>query len=124
MILKDNDLQDVVAITVLETYINHLSPNNEISDIDIGIFRNTIGNVLIAQKALTEYKLSLAENGFCPILTERCATLRENIRRLLSELPEIEYLENCDLSCERDTFLEILIICIKNSSLAHQHNFF
>jgi hypothetical protein len=124
MILKDNDLQDVVAITVLETYINHLSPNNEISDIDIGIFRNTTGHVLATQKALTECKLSLAENGFCQILTDRCANLRENIGRMLSELPDIDYLESCDLSCERDTFLEILIMSIKNASFSHQHNFF
>jgi hypothetical protein len=56
MILKDNDLQDVVAITVLETYINHLSPNNNISDINIEIFKNTIGQVLVNQKALNDCK--------------------------------------------------------------------
>jgi hypothetical protein len=124
MILKDIDLQDVVAITVLETYINHLSPNNNISDIDINVFKNIIGQVLVSQKILNNYNLLLAENGFCQILTDRCTVLRETIGRLLSELPDIEFLENCELSCECDSFLEILIMSIKNSSLSHQHNFF
>jgi hypothetical protein len=73
---------------------------------------------------LVSCKLLLAENGFCQILADRCTVLRETIGRLLSELPDIEFLENCELSCERDSFLEILIMGIKNSSLSHQHNFF
>ncbi len=124
MILKDNDLQDVVAITVTETYINHLSPNNLVSDIDINTFKNIIGQVLVSQKLLNDCKLLLAENGFCQNLSDRCTVLRESIGRLLSELPSVEFLENCELSCERDSFLEILIMGIKNSSLSHQHNFF
>jgi hypothetical protein len=124
MILKDNDLQDVVAITVTETYINHLSPNNLVSDIDINTFKNIIGQVLVSQKLLNDCKLLLAENGFCQNLSDRCTVLRESIGGLLSELPSVEFLENCELSCERDSFLEILIMGIKNSSLSHQHNFF
>jgi hypothetical protein len=124
MILKDNDLQDVVAITVTETYINHLSPNNLVSDIDINTFKIIIGQVLVNQKLLNECKLLSAENGFCQNLSDRCTVLRESIGRLLSELPSVEFLENCELSCERDIFLEILIMGIKNSSLSHQHNFF
>ncbi len=94
MILNDTDLQDVVAITVIETYINHLSPNNNVSDIDINIFKNIIGQVLVSQKILNNCKLLLAENGFCQNLTDRCTVLRETIGRLLSELPDIEFLEN------------------------------
>jgi hypothetical protein len=65
MILKDTDLQDVVAITVLETYINHLSPDNNISDIDINNFKNIIGQVLVSQNALNQCKLL-----FCTVTAE------------------------------------------------------
>ncbi len=39
-------------------------------------------------------------------------------------LPNLELLQTYNLSCGKDTFLEILIMSIKGSSLAHQHDFF
>jgi hypothetical protein len=45
MILKDEDIQDVVGISVIETYINHIVPDNQISDIDIGRYKTLIGMV-------------------------------------------------------------------------------
>jgi exonuclease III len=124
MILKDADIQDVVGISVIETYINHIVPDNQISDIDIGRYKTLIGNVLVNQNLLNACKLSLAESGYNRVTVDRCETLRCNINRLLTELPTLESLENRNISCERDTFLEVLIIGVKNSALAHQHNFF
>jgi hypothetical protein len=124
MILKDEDLQGVVGISVIDTYINHLVPDNNISDIDIARYKTLIGEVLANQNLLNACKLSLAESGYNQATVDRCEALRCNINLILSELPTIELLENCSLSCERDTFLEVLIMCVKNSSLAHQHNFF
>jgi hypothetical protein len=124
MILKDDDIQGVVGISVIDTYINHIVPDNNISDIDIGRYKTLIGDVLFNQNLLNACKLSLAECGYNRATMDRCVTLRGNINRSLSELPTLDFLENCSISCERDTFLGVLIMCVKNSTLAHQHNFF
>jgi hypothetical protein len=63
-ILKDEDLQGVVAISVIDTYINHLVPDGNISDHDIARYRNLIGEILASQKQLYACRLSLAESGF------------------------------------------------------------
>jgi hypothetical protein len=59
MILKDADLHGVVGITVVDTYINHLSPDNNISDIDIARYKVIIGDVLVNQQQLNVCKLQL-----------------------------------------------------------------
>ncbi len=124
LILKDDDLQGIVGINVIETYINHLLPDNRISDIEIGRYKALIGDVLVDQNLLNMSKLTLAETGFNQAVMDRCVALRARINRTLSDLPSIEFLEECSLTCEWDTFLEVLIMCVKNSSLAHQHSFF
>ncbi len=55
---------------------------------------------------------------------DRCNVLRNSIQNNLNTLPSIELLQNFELSCPHDTFLEILIIAVKTSSLAHQHDYF
>jgi hypothetical protein len=42
----------------------------------------------------------------------------------LELLPTLDELQNMEINCERDVFFEVLIMAIKNSSLAHQHSFF
>ncbi len=124
MILKDIDLENVVRVAVLETYINHIEPSATISDLDIERYCIIIGRSLSDQKLLTNCKINLASNGHNENVMNRCTVLREQINHSLESLPTLEFFENCNLSCEKDTFLEILIMAVKNSSLSHQHNFF
>jgi hypothetical protein len=35
MILKDDDLQGIIGVAVIDTYINHQLPDDQMSDIDI-----------------------------------------------------------------------------------------
>jgi exonuclease III len=123
-ILKDDDLLDTVTITSIECYINHLIPSAVVSDVDIENYKNTIGFLCTLHKELMACRLSLAENGHAEDLQERIVTIRNAIANNLSTLPSIEQLQLSDLSCDRDTFLEVLIISVKNSSLSHQHDFF
>jgi hypothetical protein len=39
-------------------------------------------------------------------------------------LPSLDELQEMEISCSSDVFLEILIMAVKSSSLAHQHSFF
>jgi hypothetical protein len=107
-----------------ETYINHIIPNDAISDLDILRYRVSIGQILSHQKSLFDCKLSLATNGYNREIYDRCTVLRDNINNLLANLPTVDTSETYEVSCDRDVFLEILIMAIKNSSLSHQHNFF
>ncbi len=124
MILKDTDLDGVVRVTVLETYINHAVPSDTMSDLDIERYRILIGHILSNFRLLTNCKLTLAVRGHDAEVVNRCANLRGQINDLFEMLPTLAVLENSNLSCSRDAFLEILIMAIKNSSLSHQHNFF
>ncbi len=123
-ILKDADLEDVVHISVTECYINHLVPSVYLNDIDINRYRLTIGTVCNLQKELTACRLKIAESEHNVDDYNRCNVLRNSIQNNLNTLPSIELLQNFELNCPRDTFLEILIIAVKTSSLAHQHDFF
>jgi hypothetical protein len=123
-ILKDPDLVDVVNITVVETYINHIVPDANVSDLQIEVYKNIVGQVLMNQKDLSKLKLTIASTGFDRRLDENVRMLRNSIKNNLDQLPPIDVLQGCSLSCDNDVFLEILIMSIKNSSLGHQHDFF
>ncbi len=123
-ILTDADLKEIVEITTVECYINHLSPSENLSDIEIENYKTTIGYVCSLHKELVAFRLEDAEKGANPEIIDRIETTRNAIRNNLNLLPSLETLQSYNLSCGRDVFLEILIMSIKNSSLAHQHDFF
>jgi hypothetical protein len=57
MILKDNDLHDIVLATVIETYctyINHFTPGENFSDTKIQNYELTVGKIFAQQKQLTQ----------------------------------------------------------------------
>jgi hypothetical protein len=121
---NNSDLSEIVSITALECYINHLIPSENLSDLEIGNFRTLIGRVLELQKELMSCKLKDSENGFEQGNIDRIRQLRQLVKNNIDQLPDIDTLQTFELSCDRDVFLEILIMSIKNSSLAHQHDFF
>jgi hypothetical protein len=75
-------------------------------------------------KEVVACRLLDAENGFDQRVLDRIVVLRNAIKNNLDLLPSLEVLQTLNLTCSRDTFLEILIMAIKSSSLAHQHDFF
>jgi exonuclease III len=123
-ILKDADLEEIVNISVTECYINHLTPSATLSDVDIDNYRRTIGNNCNLQKELTACRLKIAEAIHSNDEYDRCNILRNAMKNNLNTLPSLDYLQTLELSCPRDIFLETLIFSVKNSSLAHQHDFF
>jgi hypothetical protein len=123
-ILKCPDINDAVDIAVIECYINHLIPTATLSDIDIDGLRVVIGRVCSLQKHLITYRLRDSENGFDQQNFERITETKNAIKNNLEALPSIAELQNMEISCDKDTFLEVLIMAVKNSSLAHQHSYF
>jgi hypothetical protein len=118
-ILKDVDIVEIVNLTTIECYINHLSPSDLHSDIEINNFKEIIGRTLSHYKELVSCRLKIAENGFVEEHAAEARLLRNTIQNNLDFLPDIEDLQTMDIDCSRDTFLEILIMAVKNSSLTH-----
>jgi hypothetical protein len=106
-------LSEIVNITALECYINHLLPIVNLSDLEINNFKAIIGHVLKLQKELILCRLKDAENGFDQIIVDRIRDLRLAIKNNIELLPTIDTLQNFELSCDRDIFLEILIMAVK-----------
>ncbi len=123
-ILKCPDVNDAVDITVLECYINYLIPTEVLSDFDIDEMRMSIGRVCSLQKDLITFRLRESETGFDQQNEDRITETKNAIKNNIETLPSLDELQNMDISCDRDTFLEVLIIAVKNSSLAHQHSYF
>jgi hypothetical protein len=121
-ILKCPDINNVIDIAVLECYINHLTPTETISDIDIDEMRLLIGRVCSLNKDLISLCLRESEFGFDQQNNDRIAETRNAIKNNMDLIPTLEELQNMEINCDRATFLEILIMAVKNSSLAHQHN--
>jgi hypothetical protein len=124
VILKDPDLVEIVSITNIECYVNHLAPSETISDIEIKNYRLIIGRVCSMYKEVIECRLSDAENGLDQMVLDRIVELRNAIKNNLELLPGIEALQTFNLTCDRNVFLEILIMSVKASTLSHQHDFF
>jgi hypothetical protein len=114
----------LVNITTIECYINHLLPNGDVSDIEIDTFRMNIGRVSSFHKDLCALRLLDAEHGSTQELIDRILETGNAIKNTLELLPSLEQLQSLELSCSKDTFLEILIMSVKGSSLSHQHDFF
>jgi hypothetical protein len=123
-ILKDEGLNQVVNITVLECYINHLIPSANISDLEIYQLKLSIGRICAMLHEISSHRLRDAELGTDPELVGRIRELVHTVNNEMDQLPSLEELQELELSCSNDTFLEVPIMAVKNSSLAHQHNFF
>ncbi len=113
-----------VNIAAIECYVYHLTPTDEISDIEIDEMRVIIGRICTLQRELVALRLKEAEYGFDQTRADRITVTRDAIKNDLDLLPNLETFQNMEIKCERDIFLEILIMAVKNSSLAHQHSFF
>ncbi len=122
-ILKDAELDEIVMITAVECYINHLLPSENFSDIDIQNFKLHVGLIFQYHKELVGIRLMEAENGIDQVLRDRAGAIKNSIQTSLDILPNLDTLQAQELNCEHDTFLEVLIMSVKNSSLSHQHDF-
>jgi exonuclease III len=112
-ILKCPDINDAVDIAVIECYINHLIPTETLSDFDIDGLRVVIGRVCSLQKDLITYRLRDSETGFDQHNFERITETKNAIKNNLEMLPSLVELQNMEIGCDKDTFLEVLIMAVK-----------
>jgi exonuclease III len=103
-ILKDVDIVEIVNLTTVECYINHLSPTATLSDIEINNFKEIIGHTLNHYKELVGCRLKIAENGLVEENTAQALILRNAIKNNLDILPDIDDLQAMEIDCSRGVF--------------------
>jgi exonuclease III len=123
-ILKDFDINQVVNIATMECYINHLVPSDVVSDLQIDELKLIIGQAMTIQHEIASCRLNDAMLGTDPDNIDRIQELVQALNNTMDLLPALDELQEMDLSCSSDVFLEILIMSVKNSSLSHQQSFF
>jgi hypothetical protein len=123
-ILKDLNINQVVNLATLDCYINHLAPSDALSDLQIDELKLIIGQAVTMQHEIASCRLSDAMLGTDPVNIARIQELVQALNNTIELLPALEDLQEMELSCSNDVFLEILIMSVKNSSLSHQQNFF
>jgi exonuclease III len=84
-ILKDADFDEIVLITAVECYINHLLPSDTYSDIDIQNFKMHVGLAIQHHKEFVGIRLMEAENGIDQITRERVGVIKNSIQTNLSD---------------------------------------
>jgi hypothetical protein len=124
VILKDVDIDQAVNLTAVECYINHLIPSDVVSDLRINELKTIIGQVMVLQHEIADCRLSDATHGTDPDNIARIDNLITALNDTMVLLPTLDDLQTMELSCSKDVFLEISIMAIKSSSLAHQQRFF
>ncbi len=129
-ILKDFDINQVVNMTAIECYINHIIPSDIISDLRIDELRHTIGHAMAMQHEIASCRLNDAMLGTDPINIARINELVQALNNMLDLLPSLDELQLMDLSCSADVFLEILIMaekrltCVLSPSQSFCWNFY
>ncbi len=86
-ILKDEGLTQVVNITVLECYINHLIPSAAISDLEIDQLKLTIGRICALLREIAALRLKDAELGTDPELVARVREFVNEVNNEMEQLP-------------------------------------
>ncbi len=123
-ILSDSDIDSIVLTATIDAYASHIVLDLVFDDRQLDLIKTRTGEAISLLKDLSDLKVRLAKEGFVEDYVARCTNIRNQIAETLDILPTPEFLNSLNLSCTRDVFLEILIMSIKNSCLAYQHNLF
>jgi exonuclease III len=122
-ILKDKDLPYVVRCQVTEHYIHHALICEEFPLDFKQELLNTIGlinrNLATVRNLLTD----IATGNDRADINEDLTNTREEIARLTELLPHVDYLESLALTCDSKSFLETLVMSVKNVTLSTQQFF-
>jgi hypothetical protein len=124
VILNDIDINRVVNVTAIECYVNHLLPSDTVTDLQIDELKGMVGQAMALQHEIATCRLSDAMYGTDAVYITRIQELILALNNTIDLLPSLDELQGMEISCSSDVFLEILIMAVKSSSLAHQQSFF
>jgi len=123
-ILKNVDLPSYVKASVIECYLQHYEPDDNLENLpDREEVRNhltVIGRIMTLLKDISNLEIKQAVEGH----TERDDLLiegkRGEINLLFDDLPELAFFENLPNNHNPGVFFQTLANCIRNNVLSHQ----
>ena len=110
-ILKDPDLNNTVKASVFDCYMQHASDENFMEDDRVRL-SSLIGRVFDKIKRIKELLLKNATENL-PEIFEQVENERNETAHLFEQLPELVFFENLSLTCDDDSFFEVLAMTIK-----------
>jgi exonuclease III len=116
-IFSHNRCDAVIAVAAVETYLQHAVPQPGL-DIEEGL--NVIANIINLIRRANDTEFEIYFSGFSNQLDNILSGLDAEILMELEDLPEPEVLNNIVLSCNPDTFLEVLMGNIRNALISFQ----
>jgi len=123
-ILKDETLEYSLLLHAFDTYVNHANIGINFTANEKANLSNRIGVLMNTSKRIQTLKLSGEQNGNIPVIAGEVAALTEELTTGIEQLPQIEYFENLELTCNPDVFFETFAFTLKNATLSFQSSFF
>jgi hypothetical protein len=123
-ILKDKYLPYIVKCQVVEHYIHHALICN---DFPVDFRTELLGTIGAINQNLDRVRTLLtdiATGNDRADTADELENIRIEIERLFGLLPHVDYLESLALTCDNKSFLETLVMSIKNVTLSTQHFFY
>jgi hypothetical protein len=108
----------VVAVAVTETYLHHADQHQPDVDLQEGLHH--ISRLISKIKQCNEVEFNIAFNGDNQVDCDNLLVYQDELDILVSTLPDPARLNEIILTCNHDTFLEVLMGNIRNSILSFQ----
>ena len=119
-VFDSNESNAYVKASAFECFLQHSVLTENFNNVRRESELRKVGSVLNKLKDLRELEIQDAESETDPVRELRIEGLRVGITADMEELPDMDFFNSLTLSCNPSVFLEVLIICIKNTGLLYQ----
>jgi hypothetical protein len=103
---------------VVETYLQHAVRGQEGLDLDAGLHH--VAEVIRSIKQANEIEFDIAFSGSTELKLLNLDGINAGINQLVDDFPDPDLLDDIQISCEQDIFLEVLMGNIRNVLISFQ----
>jgi len=122
-ILTGDTVEDYVHVSVVECYVQHARISENFTLVQKAGLLQIVGEMIENLREIDEARLAWLQNDN-PDPDPGIGIRIERVREQKNNLPALEFFENLELTCEKDIFLEVLVMQIKANILSHQDRYF
>jgi len=122
-ILTGDTVEDYVHASVVECYVQHAQISENFSPVQKAGLLQTIGEMLENLREIDEARLAWLQDDN-PDLDPGIEIRMGRVREQINNLPALEFFENMELTCEKEIFLEVLVMQLKANILSHKDRYF
>ena len=108
----------MITGAVLDTYLHHAQPHQPGLDVRLG--ENQVGHFTTLLREVNDLEYESALNGANALIDMQIEAKITEIREIFLNFPDPTELNMITLSCDHDTFLEVLMSNVKNAIVSFQ----